>query len=123
MHIQHDIKCMESTSILRYACRVVLAPLTRCRAYGNVPQPEHMALYYCQRATPGGLLIAEACAVSESARGYPDVPGLWTDQQVEAWKPIIDAVHARGAVFFAQLWHTGRASASGTVTLALWLVF
>lgn len=74
-----------------------------------------MALYYCQRATPGGFLIAEACAVSESARGYPDVPGLWTDQQVEAWKPIVDAVHARGAVFFAQLWHTGRASTSGTV--------
>lgn len=95
--------------------RVVLAPLTRCRAYGNVPQPEHMAVYYCQRATPGGLLIAEACAVSESARGYPDVPGLWTDQQVEAWKPIVDAVHASGAVFFAQIWHTGRASAPGTV--------
>ncbi|WVZ79556.1 hypothetical protein U9M48_027121 [Paspalum notatum var. saurae] len=88
--------------------RVVLAPLTRCRAYGNVAQPQHMSVYYCQRATPGGFLITEACAVSESARGYPDVPGLWTDHQVEAWKPIVDAVHAKGAVFFAQLWHTGR---------------
>ncbi|OEL31527.1 putative 12-oxophytodienoate reductase 5 [Dichanthelium oligosanthes] len=93
------------------AHRVVLAPLTRCRAHGNVPQPAHMSLYYCQRATPGGFLISEACAVSESARGYPDVPGLWTDEQVEAWKPIVDAVHAKGAVFFAQLWHTGRVSA------------
>ncbi|WVZ71058.1 hypothetical protein U9M48_019684 [Paspalum notatum var. saurae] len=92
-------------------CRVVLAPLTRCRACGNVAQPQHMSVYYCQRATPGGFLIAEACAVSESARGYPDVPGLWTDDQVEAWKPIVDAVHAKGAVFFAQLWHTGRVSA------------
>lgn len=93
------------------AHRVVLAPLTRCRAYGNVPQPAHMSLYYCQRATPGGFLISEACAVSETARGYPDVPGLWTDEQVEAWKPIVDTVHAKGAVFFAQIWHTGRVSA------------
>ncbi|CAL4956626.1 unnamed protein product [Urochloa decumbens] len=90
--------------------RVVLAPLTRCRAYGNVPQPAHMSLYYCQRATPGGFLISEACAVSETARGSQDVPGLWADEQVEAWKPIVDAVHAKGAVFFAQLWHSGRAS-------------
>lgn len=88
----------------------MLAPLTRCRAYENLAQPQHMSLYYCQRATPGGFLIAEACAVSESARGYPDVPGLWTDQQVEAWRPIVDAVHGKGAVFFAQLWHTGRVS-------------
>ncbi|CAL4976300.1 unnamed protein product [Urochloa decumbens] len=92
------------------AHRVVLAPMTRCRAYGNVPQPAHMSLYYCQRATPGGLLISEACAVSETARGYADVPGLWTEEQVEAWKPIVDAVHAKGAVFFAQIWHTGRVS-------------
>ncbi|RCV25470.1 hypothetical protein SETIT_5G169500v2 [Setaria italica] len=92
------------------AHRVVLAPLTRCRAYGNVPQPAHMSLYYAQRATPGGLLISEACAVSETARGSPDVPGLWTDEQVEAWKPVVDAVHAKGAVFFAQIWHAGRAS-------------
>ncbi|CAL4963644.1 unnamed protein product [Urochloa decumbens] len=92
------------------AHRVVLAPLTRCRAYGNVPQPAHMSLYYCQRATPGGFLISEACAVSETARGSQDVPGLWADEQVEAWKPIVDAVHATGAVFFAQLWHAGRAS-------------
>ena len=97
------------------AHRMVLAPMTRCRAYSNVPQPAHMSLYYCQRATPGGLLISEACAVSESARGYPDVPGLWTDEQVQAWKPIVDAVHARGAVFFAQIWHTGRASRSGFI--------
>ncbi|WVZ71098.1 hypothetical protein U9M48_019720 [Paspalum notatum var. saurae] len=89
--------------------RVVLPALTRCRAYGNVPQP-HMARYYCQRATPGGLLVTEACAVSETAHGYRDMPGLWTDQQVEAWRPIVDAVHAKGAVFFAQIWHTGRAS-------------
>ncbi|CAO2184567.1 unnamed protein product [Urochloa humidicola] len=109
---------MESTPLLtpyrmgefNLAHRVVLSPMTRCRAPGNVPRPAHMSVYYCQRATPGSLLISEACAVSETARGYPDVPGLWTDEQVEAWKPIVDAVHAKGAVFFAQIWHSGRAS-------------
>nr|CAB3484611.1 unnamed protein product [Digitaria exilis] len=76
--------------------RVVLAPLTRCRSYGYVPQP-HAAVYYAQRATKGGLLIAEATGVSPSAQGYPDTPGIWSREQVEAWKPIVDAVHAKGA--------------------------
>ncbi|VAI10978.1 unnamed protein product [Triticum turgidum subsp. durum] len=62
------------------AHRVVLAPLTRCRSYGNLAQP-HNALYYAQRAAPGVLLVAEACAVSEAARGYPHVPGLWSQEQ------------------------------------------
>lgn len=91
------------------AHRVVHAPLTRCRSYGNLAQP-HNALYYAQRAAPGVLLVAEACAVSEAARGYPHVPGLWSQEQVEAWKPVVDAVHAMGAVFFCQIWHTGRVS-------------
>ncbi|XP_047094478.1 putative 12-oxophytodienoate reductase 11 [Lolium rigidum] len=91
------------------AHRVALAPLTRCRSYGNLAQP-HNVIYYEQRAAPGVLLIAEANAVSETARGYPNVPGLWSDEQVEAWKPVVDAVHAKGAVFFCQIWHTGRVS-------------
>ncbi|EEE54586.1 hypothetical protein OsJ_01791 [Oryza sativa Japonica Group] len=62
------------------AHRVVLAPLTRCRSYGNVPGP-HNAAYYAQRAARGALLVAEACAVSETARGYPDVPGIWSAEQ------------------------------------------
>jgi len=89
--------------------RVALAPLTRCRSFGYVPQP-HAAVYYAQRATEGGLLIAEATGVSHSAQGYPDSPGIWTREQVEAWKPVVDAVHAKGGVFFCQIWHTGRAS-------------
>ncbi|GJN02836.1 hypothetical protein PR202_ga20223 [Eleusine coracana subsp. coracana] len=89
--------------------RVVLAPLTRQRSLGCVPQP-HAAVYYAQRATPGGFLIAEATGVSHAAQGYPHTPGLWTREQVEAWKPIVDAVHAKGGVFFCQIWHTGRAS-------------
>uniref|UniRef100_A0A0E0C209 NADH:flavin oxidoreductase/NADH oxidase N-terminal domain-containing protein n=1 Tax=Oryza meridionalis TaxID=40149 RepID=A0A0E0C209_9ORYZ len=97
------------------AHRVVLAPLTRCRSYGNVPGP-HNAAYYAQRAARGELLVAEACAVSETARGYPDVPGIWSAEQVEAWRHVVDAVHAKGAVFFCQIWHTGRVSPTGRTT-------
>ena len=92
--------------------RVVLAPLTRCRSYGNVPQP-HAAVYYSQRATKGGLLIAEATGVSATALGFLEIPGIWTQEQVEAWKPIVDAVHRKGGIFFCQIWHVGRASTNG----------
>ncbi|KQK07508.1 putative 12-oxophytodienoate reductase 4 [Brachypodium distachyon] len=94
---------------LELAHRIVLAPLTRQRSYGNVPQP-HAAVYYAQRATAGGLLITEATGVSDTAQGYSDTPGVWTAEQVEAWKPIVDAVHAKGAVIFCQIWHVGRVS-------------
>ena len=83
---------------------VVLAPMARFRSYGNVPQP-HAAVYYSQRATRGGLLIAEATGVSATAQGYPETPGIWTPEQVEAWKPIVDAVHRKGALFFLSLIH------------------
>ncbi|XP_071696744.1 putative 12-oxophytodienoate reductase 11 [Rutidosis leptorrhynchoides] len=92
--------------------RVVLAPLTRQRSYGNVPQP-HAALYYSQRATEGGLLITEATGVSNTAQGYPETPGIWTNEHVEAWKPIVNAVHDKGGVFFCQIWHVGRVSNYG----------
>ncbi|RZC46874.1 hypothetical protein C5167_039836 [Papaver somniferum] len=91
--------------------RVVLAPLTRNRSYGNVPQP-HAALYYSQRTTNGGLLITEATGVSETAQGYPETPGIWTKEHVEAWKPIVQAVHDKGGLFFCQIWHVGRVSSS-----------
>ncbi|KAG6752186.1 hypothetical protein NC652_031556 [Populus alba x Populus x berolinensis] len=89
--------------------RIVLAPLTRQRSYNNVPQP-HAILYYSQRTTEGGLLIAEATGISDTAQGYPNTPGIWTKEQVEAWKPIVDAVHAKGGIFFCQIWHVGRVS-------------
>ncbi|KAK4483901.1 hypothetical protein RD792_011110 [Penstemon davidsonii] len=89
--------------------RIVMAPLTRQRSYNNVPQP-HAALYYSQRATKGGFIISEATGVSDTAQGYPDTPGIWTKEQIEAWKPIVDAVHAKGAIFFCQIWHVGRVS-------------
>ncbi|XP_059653567.1 12-oxophytodienoate reductase 2-like isoform X3 [Cornus florida] len=92
--------------------RIVLAPLTRQRSFGNVPQP-HAILYYSQRTTKGGLLISEATVVSDTGRGVPDTPGIWTKEQVEAWKPIVDAVHDKGGIFFCQIWHVGRVSNQG----------
>ncbi|XP_038683780.1 putative 12-oxophytodienoate reductase 11 [Tripterygium wilfordii] len=91
--------------------RIVLAPLTRQRSYNNVPQP-HAILYYSQRTTKGGLLICEATGVSDTAQGYPLTPGIWTKEQIEAWKPIVNAVHARGGIFFCQIWHVGRVSST-----------
>ncbi|CAN1175520.1 Putative 12-oxophytodienoate reductase 11 [Linum perenne] len=109
-HPVQDWKVQSFTQI--EAKRIVLAPLTRQRSYGYIPQP-HAALYYSQRTTKGGLLISEATAVSDTAQGYKDAPGIWTKEQVEAWKPIVDAVHAKGGIFFCQLWHVGRVSNSG----------
>ncbi|XP_073004065.1 putative 12-oxophytodienoate reductase 11 [Typha latifolia] len=92
--------------------RVVLAPLTRQRSYGNVPQP-HAVLYYSQWTSKGGLLISEAAPVSDTANGYTDTPGIWTEEQIDAWRPIVDAVHEKGGIFFCQIWHTGRVSNYG----------
>ena len=93
--------------------RVVLAPLTRMRANpdGNVPTAMNAA-YYAQRTTLGGLLIAEATPVSWQGHGHPNVPGIHTEAQVEAWKLVTSAVHAKGGVIYLQLWHTGRVSHS-----------
>ncbi|GMH23318.1 hypothetical protein Nepgr_025161 [Nepenthes gracilis] len=89
--------------------RVVLAPLTRCRAIDQMPN-EAMAKYYSQRASKGGYIITEATLVSPTAGGYPHCPGIYTDEQVEGWRKVVEAVHAKGAIFFCQLWHAGRAS-------------
>ncbi|KAJ8428575.1 hypothetical protein Cgig2_031369 [Carnegiea gigantea] len=92
--------------------RVVLAPLTRCRALNGIPN-EALVKYYTQRSTPGGLLITEATFISETAMGFPHCPGIYTHQQVEAWKKVVDSVHAKGSIIFCQLWHVGRASHQG----------
>ncbi|KAI8002226.1 putative 12-oxophytodienoate reductase 11 [Camellia lanceoleosa] len=76
---------------------VVLAPLTRQRSFDNVSQP-HAVLYYSQRTSKGGLLIAKATMVSDTAQGYTFTPGIWTKEQVEAWKPMVDYVHAKGVL-------------------------
>ncbi|MRW83992.1 alkene reductase [Pseudoduganella sp. FT26W] len=90
--------------------RVIMAPLTRSRAVGGGRVPNAlMAKYYEQRAT-AGLILSEATAVTPQGVGYADTPGLWSDEQVEGWKQITAAVHAKGGVIFAQLWHVGRIS-------------
>jgi N-ethylmaleimide reductase len=91
--------------------RVVMAPLTRSRSEqpGDVPG-DLMREYYTQRASDGGLIISEATTISATARGWFGAPGLYTDQQVDGWKKIVDSVHAKGGLIFSQLWHTGRAS-------------
>ncbi|GAB4853723.1 12-oxophytodienoate reductase 3 [Ancistrocladus abbreviatus] len=91
--------------------RVVLAPVTRNRALNEIPN-EAMAKYYAQRSTEGGLLISEATVVSRTAPGYAHCPGIYSEEQVQAWKKVVEAVHAKGAIFFCQLWHCGRASHS-----------
>ena len=93
--------------------RLALAPLTRMRAEkpSLAPRPLN-AEYYAQRATPGGLLIAEASPVLATAFGSPGVPGIYTEQQVAGWRKVVDAVHAKGGVIFLQLWHVGRVSHS-----------
>lgn len=93
------------------AHRVVLAPLTRMRSEmpGNVPGPA-MVKYYEQRATPGGLLIAEATFVSRQGNGGFGSPGIENDEQAAGWRKVVKAVHAKGATMVLQLWHVGRVS-------------
>ena len=97
----------------RLAHRVVMAPLTRMRADRSsfAPRPLN-AEYYAQRATPGGLLIAEATPVMMAGRGNPGVPGIYSEAQIEGWRGVVDAVHAKGGLIFLQLWHVGRVSHS-----------
>lgn len=91
------------------ANRIVMAPLTRNRAgAGLVPSP-FAAEYYSQRAS-AGLIITEATQVSRQAQGYQDTPGLYTPEQIAAWRKVTDAVHAKGGRIFVQLWHVGRVS-------------
>src|SRR5260221_7423619 len=91
--------------------RVVMAPLTRSRSEqpGDIPG-ELMAQYYAQRASDGGLIIAEATHISIAARGWHGAPGLYSDAQVAGWEKIVARVHAKGCRMFSQLWHTRRAA-------------
>jgi len=87
--------------------RVFMAPLTRGRSTDAHVPTEIMVDYYRQRAG-AGLIISEGTGVSRRGMGWPKAPGLWTDEQVEAWKPVTDAVHAAGGRIVAQIWHMGR---------------
>lgn len=87
--------------------RILMAPLTRGRATRDgVPTPL-MVDYYAQRAA-AGLIISEATGISREGLGWPYAPGLWSDAQVEGWKPVVEAIHRAGGRIVAQLWHMGR---------------
>ena len=90
--------------------RLVMAPMTRNRATGCVAQPI-MATYYAQRAG-AGLIVSEGTQISALGQGYQDTPGIYTEEQRDAWRMVTDAVHAAGGRIFAQLWHCGRVSHS-----------
>lgn len=92
--------------------RVIMAPLTRMRSRqpGNIPYALN-AEYYAQRAG-AGLIISEATQISQQGQGYPGTPGIHTAEQVDGWKQVTEAVHAKGGRIFLQLWHVGRISHS-----------
>jgi N-ethylmaleimide reductase len=88
--------------------RIIMAPLTRCRATpGTFAANALMADHYAARAS-AGLLIAEATVISEEARGFPNTPGCYNAAQAAGWRLVTDAVHAAGGRIFLQLWHQGR---------------
>ncbi|MFV0410321.1 MAG: alkene reductase [Paracoccus sp. (in: a-proteobacteria)] len=89
--------------------RIVMAPLTRSRSGEDRIPNALMAEYYVQRAD-AGMILTEATSVSPQGLGYADTPGIWSDEQVEGWKKITEAVHERGGRILLQLWHVGRIS-------------
>ncbi len=93
--------------------RVVMAPLTRMRAAlpGNVPQALNVE-YYRQRASQGGLIITEGSQISLTGQGMPATPGIHSQDQIDGWKAVTQAVHSQGGLIFLQLWHVGRISHS-----------
>lgn len=97
---------------IELANRIIMAPLTRMRSKqpGNIPYGLN-AQYYAQRAD-AGLIISEATQISQQGQGYPGTPGIHSAEQVEGWKLVTDAVHAKGGKIFLQLWHVGRISHS-----------
>ncbi|MDQ7971699.1 MAG: alkene reductase [Rhodocyclaceae bacterium] len=88
--------------------RIVMAPLTRNRSPNAIPR-DITATYYAQRAD-AGLLITEATAISHQGQGYADVPGLYGTEQLDGWKKVTAAVHAKDGKIVTQLWHVGRVS-------------
>ena len=94
---------------LRLPNRLIMAPLTRCRAGERRVPNALMAEYYAQRAT-AGLIVSEATSVTPMGVGYAGTPGIWSREQVEGWKLVTRAVHAAGGRILLQLWHVGRIS-------------
>src|SRR6185437_1811857 len=89
--------------------RVVMAPLTRLRGTVEHLPTELIPKYYAQRAS-AGLIVSEGIPIDPMGVGYPQVPGLWSEEQAQLWQPVTRAVHAAGGRIFAQIWHVGRIS-------------
>ena len=89
--------------------RILMAPLTRCRAVNDRNPNALMREYYVQRASTGAILT-EATSVTPMGVGYPNTPGVWSEQQVAGWRETTEAVHAAGGQILLQLWHVGRIS-------------
>lgn len=90
--------------------RIVMAPLTRNRAIPGIDAPQGLnATYYAQRAS-AGLIIAEASQISPTGKGYAWTPGIYSPEQIAGWSLVTEAVHKKGGIIFAQLWHVGRLS-------------
>ncbi|WP_330083122.1 alkene reductase [Methylocystis iwaonis] len=96
---------------LRLPNRIVMAPLTRCRASEGRTPNALMRDYYVQRAS-AGMILSEATSVTPMGVGYPDTPGIWSDAQVDGWREVTRAVHEAGGRILLQLWHVGRLSHS-----------
>ena len=105
---EHKLFGAEKIGAVELLNRMVMAPMTRCRAIGNIPN-DLMLNYYEQRST-AGLIITEGTAPSPNGLGYARIPGIYTRQQLTAWKKITSAVHGNGSRIFLQLMHTGRIS-------------
>ena len=102
---------------MKLSNRVAMAPLTRFRANDEHVHQDIAKEYYVQRAAPvpGTLIITEATPVSARAGNYPNVPGIYTDAQIKAWKDIVDAVHAKGSYIYLQMWALGRTASAETL--------
>jgi N-ethylmaleimide reductase len=99
------------------ANRILMSPLTRGRATDDHVPTAMMIDYYRQRAG-AGLIISEGTGISRQGLGWPNAPGLWTEAQVEAWKPVTAAVHEAGGRIVAQIWHMGRLSRPDVIGMA-----
>jgi N-ethylmaleimide reductase len=96
---------------IKLSNRMVMAPMTRCRAVeGNIPSP--LAITYYKQRSQAGLIITEGSQVSPEGVGYVRTPGIYSPQQVKGWRKVTDAVHQSGSKIFLQLWHVGRVSHS-----------
>lgn len=101
------------TRNIAFKNRIIMAPMTRSRAIGNIPN-ELMAEYYAQRAS-AGLIITEGTSPSPNGLGYSRIPGIFSGAQVEGWKKVTDAVHSKSGRIFIQLMHTGRVTHSANL--------